>query len=206
MSMRRSSILVLAVAALYAQACSSSSSSGTGGATGSGGTAGHGTGGTTATGGVTGTGGHGTGGTTATGGVTGTGGATDAGADVPRDTAADMSVADTATDGGPFAALCPGTPAAPGRNVNTPSMTPAEFCSIYLATCVGGTVMPDGGYTTQTDCVNGYTALFTEATKACRSYHVCNAAVYGTAIVATHCGHAVGIGLCPNTPADAGGQ
>jgi hypothetical protein len=155
-------------------------------------------GGTTGTGGATATGGAtGTGGMTATGGSTGNDGSTDA--------PADTSTTDTSTsDGGlNLATLCPAAPNM--RTATSPSMTAAQYCAIYLATCTGAN-MPDGGLTTEQSCETAFNNLMAEATRECRSDHVCNAAVYFTAAVALHCGHSVGVGLCQDVPADGGGQ
>ena len=179
--------MVLGIAALCANACSSSGSGGTGGATGT----------DAATGGATGTGGA-----TATGGATGTGGAaTDAGHDTVADTSGGDTSIDATGDAAVLAALCPAAPTA--RNALSPSMTAAQYCMLYLQTC-GGANMPDGGYTSEATCETAFAALAYETTRECRSYHVCNAAVYNPASVALHCGHSIGIGLCGDVAVDAG--
>jgi hypothetical protein len=155
--------------------CAQACSSSSGTATGTGGA-----GGAVATA----TGGAG-GGATATGGAPGDAGPTDA----PADSGVSLS------------ALCPAAPNM--RNAMTTAMSAADFCAIYLATCEGAN-MPDGGYTALAACMTAYNGLQFDTTRECRSYHVCNAAVYGVAIAATHCGHSIGIGLCADVAVDAG--
>jgi hypothetical protein len=198
--LRRLSVpfLVLAMGAL-SQGCSSSSGGGgTGGVVGTdGGSAG----------GHLGTGGSSVGGATGAGGATAAGGSpgTDAAADAPRDTAPTDATTDSGVN---IAALCPKVDGGAVRGSTSPAMTAAEYCSLYLQTCMGAANPADGGYTMMAQCMTAYNALNADLTRECRSYHVCNAAAYADItmppVVALHCGHAVGIGLCADTaPADA---
>ncbi|HEX3697156.1 MAG TPA: hypothetical protein VH374_17405 [Polyangia bacterium] len=171
-------------------ACSSNNS---GGGTGGAGTGGAGTGGATGTGGAgTGTGGTGTGGT-----ATGTGGeATDAPVDMSTTETGTDTGADTMTEAGgdtapkTAAQLCTTNPM---LTAATPAFSAADFCNIYWATCNHTTT----GYTTEAECVTSYTTAMANATNgSCRSYHLCNAAVYDSGNAVTHCGHARGESIC----------
>ena len=141
---------------------------------------------------------------------------TDGGTDVPKDTATDLASdlvsdapADTTTDtgGANLAVLCPGAPGDAGRSGATTAMSAADFCAVYLQTCTGG-INPDGGPTTLSACMTAYNALVYDNTKMCRSYHVCNAAVYFPTAMPLHCGHANGNPPCAdiNPNPDASGQ
>ena len=201
--------LVLAMGAL-SQGCSSSSSGGgTGGTVGTGGTDGGSAGGHVGTGGA-GVGGAGVGGAGVGGAAAGGAPGTDAAVDAPRDTAADAPAdapSDATTDSGVnLAALCPGVPGDAGRLTGSPQMTAADFCATYLQTCTGAANPDGGGPTTMQACVSMYNALNSDVTRECRSYHVCNAAVYFVNSVPLHCGHAIGIGLCQDTTPDASGN
>ena len=183
MTKRLPTIIALAVAALGAQACSSSNKGGTGGA-----------------GGIVPDAGG-------TGGVVGTGGTTtDAAADAPHDT---VVVTDTGTDTNlNVGALCPGAPGDGGRTMTSPAMTAMQFCQLYLQTCTGAS-NPDGGPTMLSTCMATYSGLNSEASRECRSDHVCNAAVYFNttpALILLHCGHANGNPPCADTAPDAGGD
>jgi hypothetical protein len=185
MTKRLPTIIALAVAALGAQACSSSNKGGTGGA-----------------GGIVSDAASGTGGVTVgTGGMT-----TDAAADAPHDT---IVVTDTGTDTAiNVAALCPGVPGDAGRTMTSPAMTAMQFCQLYLQTCTGAS-NPDGGPTMLSTCMATYSGLNSEASRECRSDHVCNAAVYFNttpASILLHCGHANGNPPCADTAPDAGGD
>ncbi len=225
MDRRFSTILVLAVAALFAEACSSSGGGGTGG-TGGGSPS---TGGTTGTGGA-GMGGHATGGVTgaggaATGGVTGAGGKVDGGADTATssggttggtdasDAPKDMSVSDTTDSSivdaldpaGPEKALC-ATQAY--MSTSAPPFTAVEFCTLYREICnttVGATF-----FATEAACETAYTGYNTNpdagggsegpnGQKGCRTYHLCNANQISLTI---HCPHATGFA---NADAGPGG-
>ena len=197
---RYSTMLVLAAAALVAEACSSSSGnkgtggadggSSSGGATGTGGKADAGTGGMGTGGKVdAGTGGMGTGGKVdagdgGTGGM-GTGGKVDAGdsgTDTPTDTAMDMSLnVDTGADADPAArekALC--------RRRRTCRPTShavhgGQFCTLYFSICndLGGVTH----FANQAECetaYNGYNidpdadaGMSPSGQKGCRSHHLC---------------------------------
>ena len=212
MDRRYSTLMVLAIAALFAEACSSSGGGGTGGAGGSSSTGGvtgtggagtggragaSGTGGVTATGGVTGTGGRTDGGTdttTSTGGVTGTGGRIDSGVDTPTDTPA---ITDTGVDADPAAtekAMCQ-TPMFMSNITVTP-FTAAEFCTLYFSECNDHAGVTH--FATQADCrtaYNGYNMTPDADTspsgqQGCRSYHLCNAVRLN---VNPHCAHATGL-------------
>jgi hypothetical protein len=84
------------------------------------------------------------------------------------------------------------------RVATTPALTAAQFCQLYLQTCVDAS-NPPGGYTTLADCEAAYPALMFETTRECRSYHLCNAASYDTAEEVLHCLHTMGLGLCLDT-------
>jgi hypothetical protein len=204
--------MVLAIAAVFAEACSSSGGGGTGGA-----------GGSSSTGGVTGTGGAGTGGRAGApgtgggsmGGVTGTGGRIDGGVDMTTSTGGmtggtdasdapkDMSVADTGSivdvsvDADPAAtekAMCL-TPMFMSNITVTP-FTAAEFCTLYFSECndLAGVTH----FATQADCrtaYNGYSMtpdadMSPSGQQGCRSYHLCNAVRLN---VNPHCAHATGL-------------
>jgi hypothetical protein len=96
---------------------------------------------------------------------------------------------------GVVAQVCPSSPL---RSVISPAMTPMEFCQVYIQTCTGAN-SPQGGYITEAECEAGYTGLMFDSTRECRSYHLCNAAAYDTHNGLLHCGHAVGLELCPDT-------
>jgi hypothetical protein len=114
---------------------------------------------------------------------------------------ADASDASVAT-GVNIAELCP---TAPGpRLTNSPAMTATDFCTLFLQVCSGADSPADGGFTSETDCEAAYTDLLYQTTRECRSYHVCNAAAYVPSSAALHCGHAVGILLCEDTPPASG--
>ena len=99
----------------------------------------------------------------------------------------------TTGGGGSGVPACTTTDPAPP---STAQLTPANFCAIFLDECTGATnfTIP-AGYTTQAMCETSFTAL-TATQKACRSYHLCNAASMSGAAKGTHCGHAVGMGSC----------
>jgi hypothetical protein len=214
-------MLVLAAAALIAEACSSSNGTkGTGGADGGSstggatGTGGKGMGGGTA--GMTGTGGKvdsgtdtaGTGGVTGTGGkidsgtdtVTGTGGKIDSGIDLAVDTPVipDASV-DVVDPAAPEKALCLTPPFM--ANITATPFTAAQFCALYFSLCDGRVGATD--FANETDCeaaYNGYNMtpdadMSPSGQKGCRSYHLCNAYNGGnptTASLNTHCPHSTG--------------
>ena len=92
-------------------------------------------------------------------------------------------------------ALCP---QAPQRTTDSPAMTAAQFCQLYLQTC-DGTKNPPGGYTAEVDCERAYGRLTFETTRECRSYHICNSASYDTTNVVIHCRHALGLDMCADT-------
>jgi len=100
--------------------------------------------------------------------------------------------------GADVAKLCPGTASNPGRSLVSAAMTKQEFCDLYIQTCTGAN-SPRGGYTTTAECEPAYSGLMLESTRQCRSYHLCNSAAYDSANTLLHCGHAVGIELCPDT-------
>jgi len=220
-------MLVLAAAALVAEACSSGNGNkGTGGADG-----GSSSGGATGTGGKTdaGTGGMGTGGKTdaGTGGM-GTGGKVDAGdsgtggmgtggmssttdaSDAPKD----MSVADTGTDVAVDVSV-DADPAAPEKalcqtpmfmaNITTTPFTAAQFCTLYMEIC--NNVVGATGFANEAACETAYTGYNTTpdadmsptGQKGCRSYHLCNA---NNISLTVHCPHATGFA---NNDAGPGG-
>ena len=90
--------------------------------------------------------------------------------------------------------VCPTTTM---RMNSSPAMTAVEFCQVYMQICTGANT-PQGGYITEAECEAAYTGLMFESTRECRSYHLCNAASYDPMNALTHCGHAVGISLCPD--------
>jgi len=211
MDRRYSTMLVVAVAALFAQACSSSSSSGTGGAGGGSSSTGGatGTGGATATGGKTGSGGAG--GVTAAGGANG-----DASTDAPKDTSTtDTStdtpaITDSGADADPAAsekALCLTAPLMSVAASNMP-FTPAQFCTLYREICAG---IPSATvFATEAACETAYMGYNNTpdadssptGQMGCRSYHLCNAYNGGnptTTTLNTHCPHTTGF-----LPGDAG--
>jgi hypothetical protein len=210
-------MLVLAAAALVAEACSSSNGnkgtggadggSSSGGATGTGGKTDAGTGGM-GTGGKTdaGTGGMGTGGKadagdSGTGGM-GTGGKVDAGdsgMDTPTDTPTDTLV-DTGADLGPAAVektMCLTQPMYQSNTTTTP-FTATQFCTLYLDLCndLGGVTH----FANMGDCVtayNGYNMtpdadMSPTGQQGCRTYHLCNAVRLN---VNPHCAHATGLNM-----------
>ncbi len=216
---RYSTMLVLAAAALLAEACSSSNGNkgtggtdggSTGGVTGTGGKA---TGGVTGTAGVTGTGGKtdsgtdtgttGTGGKVDSGtdtGTTGTGGKVDSGIDTPTDTPV---MTDATVDADPAAsekALCA---TAAYMNTSAPPFTALQFCTLYREICnndVGATNFPTeaaceaayNGYSTDPDAGgSGGPNEGPNGQKGCRTYHLCNANQISLTI---HCPHATGFG------------
>lgn len=99
------------------------------------------------------------------------------------------------SNGGNIAELCPQTPQ---RAPDSPAMTAAQFCPLFLQTC-DGTKNPPGGYTAEADCERAYSRLTFETTRECRSYHICNSASYDTTNVVVHCRHAVGLDMCADT-------
>jgi hypothetical protein len=207
---RYSTMLVLAAAALVAEACSSGSGTkGTGGADGG-----------SSSGGATGTGGKADAGT---GGVTGTGGKVDAGtggmtstdaSDAPKD----MSVADTGTDtvvdatadADPASSekmLCATSPYSTNA---APPFSPLQFCTLYREICnniVGARV-----FATEGDCETAYSGFNTDpdagagtegpnGQKGCRTQHLCLANV-SAANALIHCPHTTGLA---NNDAGPGG-
>jgi len=77
-----------------------------------------------------------------------------------------------------------------------PAMSAADFCAIFLNGCSGvpGFTIPSG-YTTVAMCETSYAAL-TEATRMCRSYHLCTAVAPNMNTTMAHCLHATGTGEC----------
>jgi len=220
---RYSTMLVLAAAALVAEACSSSSGnkgtggadggSSSGGATGTGGKTDAGTGGM-GTGGKTdaGTGGMGTGGKvdagdSGTGGM-GTGGKIDAG-DSGTDTPMSSDAGDASADADPAAtekALCQTAPYMTVPASVTP-FTPADFCTLYFEICndvVGATRFASqaecramyGGYNMTADADMSPTGQ-----QGCRSVHLCLANM-SAANALIHCPHTTGLA---NNDAGPGG-
>jgi hypothetical protein len=224
---RYSTMLVLAAAALVAEACSSSNGNkGTGGAdggsssggkTGTGGKTDAGTGGVTGTGGKTdaGTGGMGTGGKvdagdSGTGGM-GTGGKVDAGdsgTDTVTDTAMDMSVnIDTGLDADPAA---PEKLQCATQTISSTPFTAAQFCTLYLEIC--NNVVGARAFASQAECETAYSGYNTDpdagagtegpnGQKGCRSQHLCLANMSAPNLI-THCPHATGLN---NNDAGPGG-
>ena len=89
-------------------------------------------------------------------------------------------------------------PSSPQRLLSSPAMTTMEFCQVYMQTCKGAQ-SPQGGYITEAECQAAYTGLTFDSTRECRSYHICNAASYDKGNALVHCGHSVGLSLCPDT-------
>ena len=198
MDRRYSTMLVVAVAALFAQACSSSSSGGTGGAGGGSSSTGGatGTGGATATGGKTGSGGAG--GVTAAGGANG-----DASTDAPKDTSTtDTStdtpvITDSGADADPAAsekAMC--QTAMVMSNITTTPFTAAQFCTLYFSVC--NSLQGVTQFANEAACETAYTGynntpdadMSPTGQMGCRSYHLCNAVRLN---VNPHCAHATGL-------------
>jgi hypothetical protein len=93
--------------------------------------------------------------------------------------------------------LCPSNPQ---RVTTSSAMTPAEFCQLYMQTCVGSKAPPQT-YITEAECESAYTGLMFDSTRECRSYHLCNSASYDTGNGLLHCRHTVGLdGTCVDTP------
>ena len=99
------------------------------------------------------------------------------------------------SNGSNAGALCPTNPL---RAQESPAMTAAEFCQLYLQTCTGA-ASPPNSYATEAECERAYDNFAFETTRECRSYHLCNSAVYDTKNVALHCRHSIGLDMCADT-------
>ena len=77
-------------------------------------------------------------------------------------------------------------------------MTAPEFCQLYFQTCTGA-ASPANNYATEAECERAYDNFMFETTRECRSYHLCNAAVYDKRNAHLHCGPSIGIDMCADT-------
>jgi hypothetical protein len=99
------------------------------------------------------------------------------------------------SSGSDVGALCP---TSPGRVADSPAMTAAEFCQLYLETCTGA-ASPPNTYATEAECERAYDGLTFETTRQCRSYHLCNSAAYDPKNDVLHCRHTIGLDMCADT-------